>query len=542
MAAITVKQFGSSQPRMADHLLSGASASVAMDCKLWHGTLQSWREPKEIRDVEDGTKTVAMYGCCWMDFPACVDIAYGPTTCRRIYTTGDQEWPAVVAFDDETCEPTIRRLGVPCGDTMPSIVLGALNSTAPKDTEGRSYAYQYRNSQGERGSLSKATAAQLVRDGQTVIVSGWDVPDPSWDVTDVLIYRTVSGHQSGRETGNLFDTTWMLVGIAPIDAISFVDSFYNDVLQQALEEDVAPPPPAALRGIVWIESMNSMAGYVGNRLYFSENNSYHQWPYHIDLDDNICGLVENAGTLYVATDGHPYAVAGAVDCKNAGCRQAIRLGVKFPMTGCGNRRMARAGGGAVYPTHTGLVWLNGRSEPTLLTEPLYAADDWQLLIPESVTPIEFNGKLFVFARRGAFVLTIPNGPAAGWPLDTHSELSDRDVVDGFVTRTGDLYLLKGTTVVQWDRGATLRPHRWKSPEYVTPAPIGLGAAHLHHGQGAESVTIHVDGRQVFTRPVFAPKAFRLPTWAYGTRWYFTLEGTANVSLFSMATSMKELGA
>lgn len=541
MPAITFKQFGGSQPRVAPHLLASSNASEARDCKLWHGTLESWREPLQIRQAPIGTNTIFLFDCCWLEFAACVDIAQGPVNCRKIFTTGDQPWPAVVTFSAENCTPSVKRLGIPCGDSAPSIVVGA-DTGVDKDTEGRSYAYQYMNDEGLKGALSKATESQLMKDGQSVVVSGWEIPDASWDVTWVNIYRTVAGHQSGRESANLFDTTWMLVGTVAIGAGSFTDTLYNDELQEAVEEDIADPPPANLKGIIHLASINALAGFVGNRVYFSENNNYHQWPYYLDLDDNVCALTESNGVVYAATDGSPYTIAGTVDCKNAGCREAIRAPKPYPMVGCGNRRLAALPEGAVYPSHEGLIFLSGRNSPQILTHPLYAADDWQNLAPESVIPIANSGKLFVFARRGAFVLTLPNGPEGGWALDTHSTLSDTDVVDAVVSRTGDFYLLKGINVMQWDRGAALRPHHWVSPEIVTAAPLGFAAAKIFHSGAAENVTLTVDGREVLNRAVLMPKPFRVPQWAFGSRWRVSLDGTAKVSLFSLATAMSELGA
>lgn len=543
MTAYTVKRFGGSTPRLADHLLGADNAGQALDCKLWHGRLESWREPLLVRATEEGTQTTHLYDCCWIDFAACVDVAIGPVNCRKLFTTGDQPWPAVMEFDTE-CGAQVRRLGIPCADTAPSVVAGADAGTAERDIEGRAYAYQYINAAGERGALSQASAHQQIRDGQTVIVSGWDVPDASWGVTHVRIFRTVSGYQPpGKEAGNVLDTTWMLVGTAPIGDPSFVDTLRNELLIEALEEDIADPPPADLRGITMIDGMNALVGFVGKRLHFSENNSYHQWPYHLDLDDSIRGIVVSNGVVYAATDGAAYAIVGATDCKNAGCREATRLPGSFPLTGFGNRRMAATPQGAVYPSHDGLIMLSGRNPPVILTHPLYAPDDWQLLAPHTVTPIVHNGTLFVFARGGSFALKLPGGAEQGWPLDLHTELSDTDILHPFVTRQGDLMLLRvDGQVLQWDRGDTLRPHRWISPEVVTALDVNFAAAKLHHRGGSESVTITNERHQNFSRTVLSAREFRLPNWMLGGRWQITLEGTAVVSLFSIATSMKELGA
>lgn len=542
MAAYTVKRFGGSTPRVAPHLLGDSVAGEALDCKFWHGTLDAWREPRLVREVTEGAATVYLHDKCWLDWDTCVDIAQGPATCREFYTTGDQPWPAVMSLNADTCVPSVQRLGVLCAYQALSVVGGDLNASAPKDTEARIYAYQFMNSRREFGALSTASASVTVRDGQTVVVSGWEVPDASWGITHVRLFRAVSAYQSEREAGNVLDTVWMLVAEVPVAAGVYVDEAFNDDLFEALEQDIADPPPANLRGIVLIESMNALAGFVGNRVYFSENNSQHEWPYHLDLDDNVCALIENNGVLYAATDGAPYAITAAVDCANAGCRRAVKLPVKYPMAGCGNRRMTKTPGGAVYPTHDGLVALSGTSMPQLFTAPLYAPDDWHKLLPESVRPVAFNGHLFVFARGGSFVLSLANGPEAGWPLDTHSTLSDTDVVDAFVSRTGDFFIVKATGVYQWDRGGTLRPYRWQSPELVAPVPVNFAAGNLSFRGGAVDVKITTDGRTALDRSVLSSRVFTLPMWATGTRWRVMLEGTGSVSLFSMATSMKELGA
>ena len=56
--------------------------------------------------------------------------------------------------------------------------------------------------------------------------------------------------------------------------------------------------------------------------------------------------------------------------------------------------------GVVYPTHDGLVALSQNSAATLITHALYAPDDWHKLMPESVRPIYFNGRLYIFAKGG----------------------------------------------------------------------------------------------------------------------------------------------
>lgn len=537
----TISTFAGSAPRLAPHLITGSNAAKAVDCHLRSGMLESWREPLLHRGVPAGTLTSVQFGCCWIDIDVCADVAQGPVTCPRFFVTGWHPYPVSVTVDAD-CVTAVRRLGVPCPNRAPTAVVAQDPNGVDKDLEGRSYAYQYVNDIGERGSLSPGSRATNVRDGQTVLVSGWPVPDASWGVTHVRIYRTVSGFETGKEQGNSPDTTWMLVAETPVGNSSFTDSARNETLLNALEEDLAPPPPQNLKGIVWVEAMNTLAGFVGNRVYFSENGAYNKWPHYLDLDDNVCALVESNGLIYAMTDGRPYVIEGAADCEHAGCRKAVRLPGAYPMVGCGNRRAVRTRSGAVYPSHRGLVMLSGKSPPTVFTWPLYSAEDWQLLQPHTAVPVEFGGKLFVFMAGGAFAIDTPESPETGVVFDDHTELSDRGVIDAFVSRNGDMFLLKADGLYLWDRGAKLRPHKWESKEFVTPTPVHMGAVHAVFDGAAENVKLVVDRRTVIDRSVDSSKVARLPMWATGTRWHVTLEGTAKVKLLSVAPSMHDLGS
>lgn len=538
---VTYNFFKGSIPRLAPHLIEPGHANRAIDCKLTNGRLESWREPKKIRDAKSDTQRTFRFDCCWLDFEECVDIAQGFPTCQQLFITGWKDYPVALSQNDDDCSHTERRLGLPCPQTAPSIVPGSTANVADRDREGRSYAYQYVNSDSVRGALSPGTLTQNLYDGQPVVVSGWPIPSPEWGITHVRIYRTVSGDTSGTEKGHKQDTTWMFVDEVDVNATSFTDNYHNEELFQALEEDEAYPPPAGLRGITWIKSMNTLAGFVGNRIYFSKNNNYDHWPHWMDLDDNICGIVESNNQIYVATDGHPYIIEGAVDCEHAGCRKSVRLPAAMPMVGCGNRHIAATNSGAVYASHRGLVLLAGKSQPAYLTWPIYSPEDWQQLHPSTVIPVQYDGKLFVFARNGSFVMSLAEGPEIGWDADNHSELSDTNVTDAFVTRQGELMLLKDDVVYQWDRGTVLREHLWESNEHVQPRPVGLGAGHLFFRHGPEHVKIEVDRKVALDRDVLSERVFRLPMWASGTRWRFTLTGTGQVSLLSVAPVMQELG-
>ena len=546
MSSITINAFGGSIPRMEPHLLPASASERALDCKLTSGALASWRELLHVRGLQEGTQMAVRIGDCWHEYTVPVEVAYGSTTCSEVYITGLDAFPVVVDVRGPDCTPYVRRLGVPCGGDPPTVMPGAENGAAAKDIESRTYAYQYVDALGNRGALSRASNPILVKDGQTVAVTGWDIPAPEWDVVAVRIFRAVSSVGSSMPTiantmQNPMSTTWMFVEEVALAAPVVTDSRKNEELDTAAEEDVVVPPPPNLRGIVHVGAMNCLAGFVGNRVYFSENNHYHNWPHYMDLDDNVCALAENNGIVYAATDGHPYAIRALADCDNAACRQAVRLPVAYPMVGCGNLAMTTLPQGVVYPSHRGLVMLSDTSVPALITHSLYSEDDWQALVPQSITSAFYGGKLFVFGEGGAFAVSLRGTGEDGWQMDSHTELSDTGA-KAVTTRQGDLYLIKNDALWQWDRGATLRPHEWRSAEYVTNTEVNFGAGHVRVTGGPEYVDVEVDGRPALTRTVLTSRQFRLPNWAVGTRWHVTLRGTGKVVLASLATSMKELRA
>lgn len=536
----TINNFNGSAPRLEPHLLKPGAAELALDCNLHSGALDSWREPKKIFDTKDDTKTVVYFNCCWLEFDKCVDVAYGAVNCTRLYTTGNKPYPTVITLDDD-CKTTERRLGIPCPKEAPQVDVNE-EKGVDKDLDGRSYAYQYVNSFDERGALSPASKAENIKDGSTVAITGWEIPDSSWDVKRVRIYRSVSGMKDGDLDANELDTQWMFVGEVDIEEGIFVDSKFNEDLISSCEEDIVLPPPSNLQGMIHIESINSLAGFVGRRIYFSNNNEYHNWAHFMDLDDEIQGIVESGGVIYVATSGRPYAIEGDSSCESAGCREAVRLPGNYPMVNCGNRYIAKVRAGAVYPSHQGLILLSGRNSPAPMTWPYYAPEDWQDMIPQSALPIECGGKIFVFMERGAFIIKSPSDVEQGWDNDAHTELSDRGVHQVFENPQGEFYLMKDDGVYLWNRGEKLRPHRWVSSVSVAENAIPLTVGYLIADYNKEYVKITVDRREILSREVTSGRTFRLPKWAEGARWQIELSGTASVKLISIASGTHELGS
>jgi hypothetical protein len=378
-----------------------------------------------------------------------------------------------------------------------------------------------------------------VQEGAAVQVSGWAIPDGGWDIQSILIYRSVAGYESSiKEDKNEVDVGWMRVDEIPASRTSYVDTKFDIDLLESLKEDVVEPPPANLQGLVEISSMNCLAGFVGRTLYFTENNNYHNWMFQLQLDDTVRAIVESNNLIYVATEGSPYVVEAAASCKDAGCRQAIRMPEGLPLVGNGYRSMVAVPSGAVYPSHQGLIYIQGKHAPVVLTSRHYAPDDWQALHPDTAKVRYHQASLFVFCRNGGFNIQIKDGASTGTDLDHHTELSlTPDEV--FTSRSGRLFLRFGSGVYEWDRGTAKMPHYYEAGSVVTGVPFNFGALQVLMSPGEENIQLTVDGEEVLNETIYTNDLFALPMWE-GQSYKWALTGTATVHQVSLAPSAKEL--
>jgi hypothetical protein len=542
MKAISVRSFSGSVPRRAEHLVPEGQARFALDCLLEDGTLDSWRAPRPVQVLTAGFENAYQaFDCCWL-YSSCggTSWAEGGVEQNHVFATQYNDVPYPVRIvPDAMCEPVVYRLGLPC--PAERIEAAPAAQVPGKGAAARQYLYRWRDSFGNESNGSEVSASLVVADGTAVQLSGWALPPAAenWDIQEIVIYRSVSGYEPAtRVTENKIDAAWMQVAVIPASSVSYVDTKSDADLYMAMQDDIIEPPPAGLQGLVWLKSMNVLAGFVGRDVYFSKNNQYHNWPFHITLDDTPKAITEANGFIYVATDGHPYVLVGESDCEHAGCRQAVRMPEPLPMVGCCSDMVAIPSG-AVYPSHDGLVLMTGKKAPDFITAAHYAPSDWQALEPHTARVIYYLGRLFVFARSGAFALAIKDGASTAGDTEHHTSLSLRPD-DGFVTRTGRFYLRFGQEIREWNRGAYKMPHQYVSGDYVSGVPIGMGAAQVIMDPGDETFTVTVDGDVAAADQYHMSDTVSLPQWAVGQVWSWALQGTARVKIVSIAPSTKEL--
>ena len=540
--SITTSTFAGSVPRRADHLVTFNQAVKAVDCKLWHGTLEAWREPRLIHTVAPDTKSVyKSYSGCWLESTTCADFAEGAIEQKHVFATGFNGLPYPVRIEVEegcdTCVTHVRRLGLPC----PELDFTLTHQTAKsRSAAPRQYMIQWEDSYGNRSAGSNPSTMIFTEEGSSVLVSGWTVPlSAGWDIQNIVILRSSPGFDNSfAEEKNALDAAWMVVDVIPASQGAYVDTKYAADLFEAIIEDDVYPPPSGLQGITWVQSMNCLAGFSGTKLYFSRNNNYNDWSESVSLDDTVRAIMESNDVIYVATDGSPYAIEGSADCDAAACRKVIRFPEPLPIV---NRfhGMTELPSGTAYASHNGIVVISGRGTPQLLTSALYAPDDWQALHPDTARVEYFEGMLFCFCRKGAFAIGLKDGAGYTGELDQHTELSIRPD-ETTVTRGGQFIMRVGTELLEWNRGAALMPYYYETGVQTLNTAIQMGAAHVRMSPGEVNFKVKADGHVALDEQVLTTTEYRLPMWVYGTEYQAVLTGTARIKAIAIAPSMKDL--
>src|SRR5262245_12116710 len=96
------------------HLLGEGEAHRAVDVHFENGMLKPFFDTSlEVR-LNEGTRTVFLHECCWLQTSECAAFTEGSPTCNEIYATGLAPFPVEGRVNPDTCAVTWRRLGVPC--------------------------------------------------------------------------------------------------------------------------------------------------------------------------------------------------------------------------------------------------------------------------------------------------------------------------------------------------------------------------------------------------------------------------------------------
>lgn len=532
-----ISSFGGIIPRVAWHNLPLTNATVAHDVKIRNGKLEPWRERLAVGTAVSDAVAVWYHGCCPYTFDKCVDMAEYVTDYGRLYFTGRQDYPEVAKIE-HNCGLTYYRLGVPQPTNTPRV--SGTESTG-RDAASRTYVYTYVNVFGEEGAPSQPSASLTVKDGTAVTVSGFNSPSAEYGVTAVNIYRTATAWASGQEKTQDITTDYLLVATIPVGTSSYTDTILEKNLGEAITTEFVREPPENLRHIRYLRGTGVLTGVTTNQVHFSKAYQPSNWPveYDLTLPYNIVNVQTLGNKLFVSTDSYPFVIDGAPNCEARQCRGVTEVFTPLPDIGCGHVNSSVATPfGMVYSSKDGLVLVSTDARFQIITSAWFSTDDWVKIRPDTVRLAYWRGYLVCVTDVISFMLEIDGGTYNDSKVSNLVTISDTPVAMT-TTQSGELIMLDGNILWQWNAGSTFRDYIWTSRELnfggtstPTTAKVKTNGIKLH--------LLDMDDAHYFERFVPDEEPVRLKRLGRQRCWRVSFTGNGTVEYIALGMRFNTL--
>lgn len=532
-----ISNFGGIIPRAAWHDLPLTNATIAHNVKLRNGKLEPWRERLAVGASVTDAVCVWYHGCCYYTFDKCVDMAEYVTDYDRLYFTGRQDYPEVAKIGT-ACALDYYRLGVP----KPASVLQASGTSSDgRNCAERSYVYTYVNQFGEEGAPSRPSNPITVADGTAVRLSNFVVPDSVYGVTQINIYRTATAWSDGSEKVQTVQTDYLLVATVAIGTPAYTDSVLEKNLGSALTTEYNREPPENLREIRYLRGTGVLTGVTTNKVHFSQPYQPGNWPseYDLTLPYNIVNIQTLGNKLFVSTDSYPFVIDGAPNCEAHQCRAVNEVFTPLPDISCGHVNSSVATPfGMVYSSKDGLVLVSPDAKFQVITSAWFSTDDWVKIRPDTARLAYWRGYIVCVTDLIAFMLEIDAGVYNDSKISHLVTISDAPVALT-TTQSGELIMLEGNILWQWNAGNTYREYKWTSRELNfggTSTPLACKVK----TDGIQLLLIDMDGLHLYERFVPDEKPVRLKRLGRQRSWRLSFVGTGTVEYAALGMLLNTL--
>jgi hypothetical protein len=518
-------------------LLAEGVGTASRNQKPGRGDLRPWKNPNTVATVPAGRSTlyrmgrdVASDSQYWLSWTGTVHAVRGfdaADTTERTYYTGDGA-PKVtdntLALSSPPYPTANRPLGLPAPATAPTV---AVASAGTEDTDLVSiyYVYTYVNDWGWESAPSPVSALLERRaDGTTTISNFASVPAGNYQVNRIRVYRTQTGAGGATE---FFFLREIAYGTA-----STTDD--NRALGETLATTTWLAPPTDLS---WLTALwnGMLAGLSGNAVRFCEAYVPYAWPVAYDVvppDSKPVALGVFGQSLLVLTTGRPVLVSGSTP--EAMDQQLLEI----PQGCVAPKSVVSLGTGVAWASEDGLCWY-GAAGARVLTAGLMKREDWQALVPSTITGEHYEGLYFGSyddgSGRKGFLID-PANPTGIYFLDTGYATTHFDEL------RDQLYVLNSTSVQKWDAAATSMTVTFRSKVFRMPRPLCFACAEVVADAYPVTFRLYADGVLKHTQTVANRNPFRLPAGFMAMDWQIELQGATAVQGMAMAGSMTELAA
>lgn len=457
---INLSQFIGEIPKVIPRLLPDSAAQVAKNCKVIDGAIVPLRYSGDYRVLANGNSYFYKHQSTWFEYNKFVDVVNAPIAKNRLYITGDGV-PKIV-----TDASAIYPLAVKAPPTPLSATVSGVLDTATQSTV--LYAYTYLTSYDEESEPSPLSNEVLRSPGMEVTLTGFVAPPTDRNYNRIRIYRSQTSASGATEL-------YFISEIAlPVPTPSYVDLPEETPIQEVIGTLYYNPPPDDLQGIIALPN-GMLAGFTGNKLYFSEPYIPHAWPekYVQTTNYDIVGLGAFGRSIAIMTMGNPYIATGITP--DAMAMELIE--VNLP---CVNKRgIVDLGYAIAYPSTDGLVLISSQGA-NIVTRELFTRDEWMQLNPKTIVACQYDGR---YVACYSYVDALGVTQSGTVIIDLTGELP-------FITRTsfytsymfyepgaGRLYLLDGQKAMKFDDpDMPFMQMEWRSKKIVLDGPINLGVS------------------------------------------------------------------
>ncbi|EBQ8762746.1 hypothetical protein BKM35_22185 [Salmonella enterica] len=471
MPIIKLTGYTGELPKVIPRLLNANAAQIAQNCRLEDGSLTPIRQPRAVATVE-GTagqiKTIYKHKDTWYAWESEVNAAPGPVADDRLYYTGDGK-PKMRIGD------TIYDLAVPYPTSaLTGTVQGEVDT---KNITTLLYVYTWVTEYGEESEASPVSNEVDWSPGLDISLSGFQPVPDGRGITRQRIYRSQSSLQHG--------TALYFIAERDATAENYLDPVGLNDISEPLPSPPYSPPPDTMAGLTALPN-GMLAAFNGKQLLFCEPYILHAWPeaYILTTDYNIVALGAFGNTIIVATEGTPYIVSGTHPSNMV----MEKLELNLP---CINSRgVVDLGYSVAYPSNDGLVLVD-TSGAKVVSDSVMTRDQWKQLGPGSLVAGQVGGRYFAsyafvdknsVPRLGSFLMDVTGEIPFMISTSHQSEACFYDIT------TGSLYILKGTTIYEWDNPTAMPEYfDWKSKEFVLPAPTNFGAIMIEGEENSDTL-------------------------------------------------------
>ncbi len=281
------------------------------------------------------------------------------------------------------------------------------------------------------------------------------------------IYRTVSGQ-------------FRFVAEVPVADTTYNDTILDSLLGEPIPTTLWDSPPPDIKGLITLPN-GSMAGFVGNKLYFSELFVPHAYPedYSLTFAYDIVAIAASGNSVVVATVGIPYVVTG----DDPATMTPSNLEVQHACVS--ERSMVSVMNGAIFASPDGLVYVPVAGMPSLITKSWFKEVDWRKLNPSSMHCYKYDDRYYAVYTGGGTQQN-EDGLIVFDPAEQESTVTTLTIkADCAHNQLEDdtFYFLEDGVIKEFNKGGSFQTFTWKSKKFTMGRPLKFKACQVKFSAG-----------------------------------------------------------